>query len=190
MKLQHQPKFSVLQTPMSMSRLQNKKLPFPWWQEKSYHVFPQLQLPDPPRSHWCWATLTSMIWLASGRFPTAADSASQPKVTNWQIAGDEKPVRFVRVYKIVDLDGTVWSQISHICLYCVYIYIYYYMYMHFLGRFRNKRNTRLTKQAWRTWRICVPIYLLQSWHLPEKRMHLLWVKTPQDSSWKGCGEGH
>lgn len=81
MKLQQQPKFSVLQTPMSMSRLQNKKLPFPWWQEKSYHIFPQLQLPDPPRSHWCWATPTSMIWLASGRFPTAADSASQPKVT-------------------------------------------------------------------------------------------------------------
>lgn len=28
----------------------------------------------------------------------------------------------------------------------------------------------------------VPIYLLQSWHLREKQMHLLWVKTPQDSS--------
>ena len=94
----------------------------------SYHVVPPLQLPHPPLSHCrCWATLTNMIWLASDRFPTAADSASQPKVT----IGKLLVIRFLcgswgSAKSLIYIDGTVWSHISHIYIYtyCILLYIY------------------------------------------------------------------
>ena len=59
-----------------------QKIAFPLMAGEIISCLPSAPTSRPSnRSHWCWATLTSMIWLASGRFPTAADSASQPKVT-------------------------------------------------------------------------------------------------------------